>query len=80
MRMQKRWTINPSHPTPTEPLTIEERISRFTASQKSPAQRRRLRHAINLEQGKALKLRGAVKASRLRKLDALTLGYTITYV
>jgi hypothetical protein len=47
-----------------KPLPIEDRIERAPL-------RRRTRQALNREFGKALKLRGAVKKSKLKKLTAL---------
>jgi len=53
-------------------LPIEERVERFRESRRTPAQRRRLRHALNREVGIALKMSGADKADRLNYLNAIT--------
>jgi hypothetical protein len=63
-KMQKRWTIRPNNSGPPGPWPVEARVAAYPL-------RRRTRQALNREFGKALKLRGAVKKSRLRKLEAL---------
>jgi hypothetical protein len=63
-KMQKRWTINPNRPKPAVATPVEDRIARRPGA-------RRTRQRLNLEFGRALKLRGAVKRSRLRKLTVL---------
>jgi hypothetical protein len=68
-KMQKRRTIHPHHHTETKPLTIETRCARYPDP--NPAHARRLRHHMMREYGNALKLRGAVKMSRLKKLAKL---------
>jgi hypothetical protein len=66
-KMQKRWTIRPHKAMPAAPLELAERLERFEASPR-PALRKRLVHAVNLEAGRALTLRGAAKLSKLKSL------------
>jgi len=63
-KMQKRWTIQPHNPEPSVATAIEDRVKRRPEA-------RRTRQRLNLEFGRALALRGAVKNARLKKLVKL---------
>jgi hypothetical protein len=78
--MQKDWTIRMREPRkPGLALSLEERVKRYRAGRRTPAQRRRLRHALHREFGMAMRLPGAEKEARLENLGRLTAGYTLTY-
>lgn len=79
-KMQKRWTIRPANVKPPVPLPIEEHVARYLTGRRTFAQRRRLKKALNAEYGKAHVYFGAVRASKVKKLNALAAkvpGYTV---
>lgn len=52
-------------------IPIEERVARYLAGRQTFAQRRQLKKAFNREYGKAAAYNGAVRNSKVRKLNAL---------
>lgn len=52
-------------------VPIEEQVARYLSGRQTFAQRRRLKKAFNQEYGKAQGYTGAVKNSKVRKLNVL---------